>query len=302
MHEKRKNTELRQEWEKLVFAWKMHLAEQVYLARFSLRNRFYKNLSKFKTGFLGLGFLFVFSGCIILLMRKAVYAQASIGLEEAAYYVYLQKLASWVIGGGLLSVVVGMARRNYLFFKRAFDLLAAILGLVILSPLFLIIAILIKVDSSGPVFFRQRRLGLEGKIFNIWKFRTMRENAELETGPVWAYEDDPRITRIGAFLRESGLDALPQLMNVLSGRMSLIGPCSERPELAELIYKHNPDFKKRLKVKPGITGLAQVRFCYTTSFKDALTKLRYDLLYIDKMCWFLDFKIMFWTLANRLTD
>ena len=129
----------------------------------------------------------------------------------------------------------------------------------------------------------------------------MREHAELETGPVWAGEDDPRITRLGHFLRKTHIDELPQLINIFKGDMSLIGPCPERPVFVEKINIYIPKFNARLKIKPGITGLAQVRHRYSASIKDAAEKLKYDLLYIKKMCWTLDAKIIFWTIGRVLS-
>ena len=135
----------------------------------------------------------------------------------------------------------------------------------------------------------------------MFKFRTMRENAELETGPVWADDDDPRVTRIGYFLRKSHLDELPQLINVFCSDMSLIGPRPERPEMTDLITNHIPAFKKRLNIRPGITGLAQVRYSYGASIKDAARKLKYDIIYMRKACFLLDIQIILWTVARVAT-
>ena len=120
-------------------------------------------------------------------------------------------------------------------------------------------------------------------------------------GPVWAGEDDPRITRLGRFLRKSHIDEIPQLINVFKGEMSLVGPRPERPEMIKEINSRIPNFNQRLKIKPGITGLAQVRYNYGASFKDAARKLEYDILYIKKMCWLLDFRIIYWTVGRALT-
>ncbi|MCM8756786.1 MAG: sugar transferase [Candidatus Omnitrophica bacterium] len=210
----------------------------------------------------------------------------------------LNKWLSLIIGGGLLSYSL---TKKYFLFKRIFDIIISFLGIVFLSPLFLIITILIKIDSYGPVFFRQERVGENGRIFTILKFRTMRNGAELETGPVWADDNDPRITGIGRFLRKSHLDELPQLINVFKGDMSIIGPRPEREVFLDMISKQIPHFKERLKVKPGITGLAQVRYRYGASIKDAGRKLKYDLIYIKRMCWLLDFQIILWTLGRVLT-
>lgn len=201
----------------------------------------------------------------------------------------------------LRRVVPGRLAARFQNFKQAFDFLIASVGLALLSPLFLIVSILIKIDSPGIAFFKQRRTGKDGRPFRMWKFRTMREDAESETGPVWAGEDDPRITRLGRFLRKSHIDELPQLINVFRGEMSLIGPRPERPEFVEEINGSIAHFNERLKVRPGITGLAQVRYRYGASIKDAARKLKYDLLYIKKMCWMLDFRILFWTVGRALS-
>lgn len=275
----------------LYFAWEMYIREQVYHLRL---NR--KIIASFLILFLGVSGIF-----ILRLIETNVYAQGEMALYNAPFIFPLQRLFVWVFRGGLLGVVLGVVRRKYLIFKKIFDMGIAIVGLIVLSPLFFIIALLIKIDSAGPVFFKQTRVGKDETIFNIWKFRTMRYNAELETGPVWAKEDDPRTTKIGCFLRKSHLDELPQLFNVLFGHMSLIGPRPERPELAEEINKHVPHFHRRLEIKPGITGLAQVRYAYGASIRDSAKKLKFDLLYMKRICWFLDMQILFWTVGRVLT-
>jgi len=231
----------------------------------------------------------------------AVYAQGESVANSSVSVSLLGAFPSWLMGGSIISIMVGFARRKYNFFKRCFDIIVAGTGLVVFCPLFLIIWFLVKIDSDGPVFFRQMRLGKDGALFEIWKFRTMRNNAEFETGPVWTQDGDPRVTRIGEFLRKSHLDELPQLINILRGDMSLIGPRPERPEFMQAICAQIPHFRKRLDVRPGITGLAQTRYHYGASLKDAARKLRYDTLYIKKQCWLLDFQIIFWTIGRVLT-
>jgi len=211
------------------------------------------------------------------------------------------EIFSLILKISLAIIFAFWARIRYSSFKRLFDFSFATIGLILASPLFIIIAFLIKLDSKGSIFFKQQRVGRNGKIFNMWKFRTMREYAELESGPVWAKDDDPRVTRVGRFLRKSHLDELPQLINVFKGDMSLIGPRPERYMFIEMIHRHIPEYKERLKVKPGITGLAQVRYKYGASVKDAAKKLKYDLLYIKKMCWLLDFQILWWTAEKIFT-
>jgi len=176
--------------------------------------------------------------------------------------------------------------------KRFLDMTLAFAALVLALPVMAAVAVLIKLDSAGPVLFRQPRLGKNGAVFILNKFRSMRADAEKETGPVWAQERDPRITRVGAFLRLTRLDELPQLFNVLVGHMSFIGPRPERPEFVFELQKVIPFYMERLCVKPGITGWAQVRYRYGASVNDALQKLQYDLYYIKNLSLFLDLLIL----------
>ncbi len=188
----------------------------------------------------------------------------------------------------------------YAVAKRVLDVALASFFLVLFSPLMVLIAIAIKVGSEGPVIYRQKRLGLRGRVFTIYKFRSMRHDAEKHSGAVWAMQDDPRVTRIGKFLRATHLDELPQLINVIKGDMSLVGPRPERPEIAKRLITHFPDYWKRLQVKPGITGLAQVRYRYDCSLRDVKNKLRYDLFYIRKANFWLDLWILFDTIEHVL--
>ena len=160
--------------------------------------------------------------------------------------------------------------------KRLIDLIVSIVALVIFSPVILAVSIAIVRETGRPIFYLQDRVGLNGKIFKIVKFRTMVQNAEKYTGAVLSKEDDPRVTKVGKFLRKTGLDEIPQFINVLRGEMSVVGPRPERPELIEKIRKDVPNFEMRLKVKPGITGYAQLYGKYDTSFD---YKLKMDLLY-----------------------
>ena len=148
-----------------------------------------------------------------------------------------------------------------------------------MSPLMAIIAALIKLDTPGPAIFRQERIGLRGKKFTVYKFRSMRRDAEKQTGPTWAKENDERVTAIGAFLRKCRLDELPQCFNVLKGDMSFIGPRPERPYFVELLKREIRYYDLRHYVKPGITGWAQVMYPYGASIEDAYHKLQYDLYY-----------------------
>ena len=193
---------------------------------------------------------------------------------------------------------------------------AALVLLALISPLMLLIALAIKLDSpGGPVLFRQERVGLDrrrrrapgdssapgqdrrtargaGQVFMIYKFRTMIPNAERKTGPVWATEDDPRITRVGAILRQLRFDELPQLFNIVRGQMRLIGPRPERPHFVSQLVQEIPDYAQRHRVHPGITGLAQVEREYDSCIKDVRTKLKYDLFYVNNRCGLMDAKIL----------
>ncbi len=176
-------------------------------------------------------------------------------------------------------------------YKRCVDLLLSVTGLVLSAPLFPLIALAVKLDSPGPLFFRQERVGLGEKTFTLYKFRSMRQDAERD-GAVWAEKNDARITRVGAVLRNSRIDEIPQLINVLRGEMSFIGPRPERPEFVEKLRKEIYYYSKRHTIKPGVTGWAQVRYPYGSTVQDAIEKLRYDLYYIKNLSVFLDTKII----------
>lgn len=182
-----------------------------------------------------------------------------------------------------------------LAFKRLTDFLAAGLGLLLSAPVWLTIPLLIKLDSKGPVFFRQDRVGERGRVFQVLKFRSMRADAEALTGPVWASEKDPRVTRVGDFIRKTRIDEIPQLLNVLKGEMSFVGPRPERPFFVEQLSSQIPYYVQRHFVKPGVTGLAQVKYSYGATVEDALEKLRYDLYYIKRMGFWMDLSIIFET-------
>jgi lipopolysaccharide/colanic/teichoic acid biosynthesis glycosyltransferase len=160
------------------------------------------------------------------------------------------------------------------------------------------VALAVKLDSAGPIIYSQTRVGLRGKHFKIYKFRTMRQDAELLTGPVWARQNDARITRIGNFLRKTHLDELPQFFNVIKGEMSLVGPRPERPHFVSELRTAIPHYDRRHFAKPGVTGLAQVKRSYDETIADVRKKVRYDVLYIKKMCPLLDIKVIFMTLGE----
>lgn len=182
--------------------------------------------------------------------------------------------------------------------KRLFDLAAACLGLALTLPLWPLIALAIRLSSPGPVWYRQERVGLHGRGFQMLKFRTMRADAEARTGPVVAALDDHRVTRVGRLLRRSRLDELPQLVNVLVGDMSLVGPRPERPYFVRQFLKSVPAYVQRYSVRPGITGLAQVRGAYDIS---ARNKVRYDLVYLENRSFLLDLKILAQTVGVVLS-
>jgi exopolysaccharide biosynthesis polyprenyl glycosylphosphotransferase len=182
-------------------------------------------------------------------------------------------------------------------FKRIFDISFSLIILIITLPLMLIVAVIIRLESPGPVFYKQSRVGEQAKLINVYKFRTMINNAESMSGPVLSNENDRRITRVGRFLRRSRIDELPQLINVLKGEMSLIGPRPERPFFVEKLEKNLPEYKYRHKVKTGITGLAQVYGYYSTDPQD---KLRMDLLYANKSSVLMDLKIILQTIKVML--
>ena len=179
--------------------------------------------------------------------------------------------------------------------KRLVDFVASAILLIIFSPIALITAIAIKLDSPGPILFSQERVGENGKVFKIFKFRSMKADAEKQTGPVWATEDDPRITRVGRIIRKLRIDEIPQLLNVFKGDMSFVGPRPERPYFVEQLRKKIRYYDERFTVKPGITGWAQIKYPYGASEKDALEKLKYDLYYIKNMSLVMDLVVIFHT-------
>lgn len=184
------------------------------------------------------------------------------------------------------------------FAKRIFDMALSTVGLILALPIIVGVAFVVKLTDGGPIFFKQERLTIDNKTFNVYKFRTMVINAEEVSGPVFATARDPRITPIGHFLRATRFDELPQLINVLNGSMSIVGPRPEREYFVNQFIKTTPSFEYRTAVKAGVTGLAQVLGKYTTSFED---KLRYDLMYIKNYSFLLDIKIIIKTLKVVLT-
>jgi len=190
----------------------------------------------------------------------------------------------------------GFQRTAWIMFtKRALDIVVSSLGLLLAAPLALITAIAIKLDSSGPVLYCQERVGADEKPFVLYKFRSMQCDAEAATGPQWAAKDDPRVTRVGRIMRKLRIDEIPQLMNVLNGEMSLVGPRPERPFFVSQLKEQIPYYELRFTVKPGITGWAQISYQYGDSEDDATEKLQFDLYYTKHMSAIFDLQILFET-------
>lgn len=198
---------------------------------------------------------------------------------------------SWLVfGGGFDQSFVRM------FMKRTFDLLCSGAILAVTFPLMLIAALAVRLEDRGPVFYSQERVGRDGKSFLVHKFRSMRADAEKGGKPQWAAQNDPRVTRVGNFMRKTRIDELPQILNVFKGEMSFVGPRPERPYFVEQLIEVVPYYNVRHSIKPGITGWAQVRYGYGSSAEDALQKLQYDLYYVKNNSLFLDFLVLINTL------
>jgi exopolysaccharide biosynthesis polyprenyl glycosylphosphotransferase len=176
--------------------------------------------------------------------------------------------------------------------KRISDVIISLFILTLTLPLNILVSIAIKLEGKGPVLFKQERIGMNNKKFKIYKFRSMYQDAEKNTGPVWSTKNDPRVTRIGKMIRQLRIDEIPQFINVLKGEMSLVGPRPEREYFVEMLSQQLPYYKRRLKVRPGITGWAQVKHKYDESIEDVKVKLRYDLFYIENMSLRMDIKIL----------
>jgi sugar transferase (PEP-CTERM system associated) len=213
--------------------------------------------------------------------------------EQTRHEVPIDSLkSSWLVYGH--GFVQGPVRRAV---KRAFDIVSSTLLLVLASPVMLVTAILIALESPGPVLYRQLRVGLGGRTFHCTKFRSMRSDAEKDGVARWATKNDPRITRVGAFIRKMRIDELPQLWSVLKGEMSLVGPRPERPAFVEDLKKQIPFYEIRHTVKPGITGWAQVRFQYGESMEDAKRKHQFDLYYVKNNSILLDLLVLIETVS-----
>ena len=188
----------------------------------------------------------------------------------------------------------------FIVIRRVISITVSLIGLILAAPLVPLIILAIVVDSRGPVFYTQSRVGKGGRVFKVVKFRTMRQDAEAASGPTWAGDNDPRVTRVGKFLRSSRLDEIPQLWCVLKGDMAFVGPRPERPEFIEQLSKEIPYYGVRHMVRPGLTGWAQVKYKYGSTMEDSLEKLQYDLYYIKNASIGLDLLIMFLTVKTVL--
>ena len=191
-------------------------------------------------------------------------------------------------------------RRTSMIYQAAINLILAAIGVVVAAPIMLLTALAVRLTSAGPVLYRQVRVGMDSLPFTLYKFRSMRADAEAETGAVWASKDDPRITPVGRTIRKLRIDEIPQLFNVLKGEMSIVGPRPERPEIVQSLSEQIPYYRRRHCVRPGITGWAQVNYKYGDTLEDVIQKLEYDLYYIKNMSLSLDNYIIFLTIKATL--
>jgi len=230
--------------------------------------------------------------------NKELVAVRTMGVPIEDCHSFYERLASKIAITDLppewIALSEGFRRdRLILAAKRVIDVLVAFLGLILSAPLALVTAIAIKSESSGSVFYRQERVGQNEKRFTLFKFRSMAEGAEDQMGPVWAAENDPRVTSVGAIIRKLRIDEIPQMINVLKGEMSFVGPRPERPYFVDQLKQTIPYYDLRHSVKPGITGWAQISYQYGDSERDAIEKLQYDLYYIKHMSPVFDLQIIF---------
>jgi exopolysaccharide biosynthesis polyprenyl glycosylphosphotransferase len=213
-----------------------------------------------------------------------------VAYEELLHRVPIRYLeAEWIIRS-----FVDKARSETFseMLKRTVDILGGLVGMILLLLLFPLVATAILVESGMPILYKQTRLGRNGQLYNIYKFRTMRQDAEPNGQPQWAEENDRRATKVGLILRKTHIDEIPQFYNVLHGEMSLVGPRAERPELVEWFQKHVPFYRARLLVRPGMTGWAQVNQPYASTIDETIEKLEYDLYYIMHRSFIMDLRIM----------
>jgi sugar transferase (PEP-CTERM system associated) len=231
-----------------------------------------------------------------LRMQGVKIEEATSWLEKISGKIEVENLyPSWLVYGEGF-------RRSTLFIavRRVISVVISLVGLILALPLLPLISLIVRLDSDGPVFYTQTRVGKGGRLFKVVKFRTMRQDAEAANGPQWAGDKDPRVTRVGKFLRNSRLDEIPQLWCVLKGEMAFVGPRPERPEFIEWLSKEIPYYGVRHMVRPGVTGWAQVKYKYGSTVEDSREKLQYDLFYIKNASIGLDMLIMFLTIKTVL--
>ncbi len=200
-----------------------------------------------------------------------------------------------LVGVPLIDINLNIETFYSRILKRVFDVFLSLIGIMICLPMWFIIGLIIKLDSHGSIFYFQSRSGRKGELFNIIKFRSMVHNAESNTGPIWSKLDDSRITRFGKILRRVHLDETPQLINILKGDMSIVGPRPERPFFVNKLKETYPFYSRRLKLRPGVTGWAQINQPFDTNVKDVHQKLKFDFFYIENLSLRLDFHIIFRT-------
>ncbi len=231
-----------------------------------------------------------------LRMQGVKIEEATSWLEKISGKIEVENLyPSWLVFGE------GFRRSTaFILVRRAVSIVISLIGLILTLPLIPLIMLAIRLDSKGPVFYTQTRVGKAGRVFKVVKFRTMRQDAEAASGPKWAGDNDPRVTRVGKFLRSSRLDEIPQLWCVLKGEMAFVGPRPERPEFIEWLSKEIPYYGVRHMVRPGLTGWAQVKYKYGSTVEDSREKLQYDLFYIKNASIGLDLLIMFLTVKTVL--
>jgi len=231
-----------------------------------------------------------------LRMQGVQIEEATSWLEKISGKIEVEELSpSWLVFGQ------GFRRSAaFILVRRVVSFIISLIGLILALPLFPLIMLAIRLDSKGPVFYTQTRVGKAGRVFKVVKFRTMRQDAEAASGPKWAGDNDPRVTRVGKFLRSSRLDEIPQLWCVLKGEMAFVGPRPERPEFIEWLSKEIPYYGVRHMVRPGLTGWAQVKYKYGSTVEDSREKLQYDLFYIKNASIGLDLLIMFLTVKTVL--
>jgi len=231
-----------------------------------------------------------------LRMQGVKIEEATTWLEKISGKIEVENLyPSWLVFGE------GFRRSTaFILVRRVVSVVISLIGLILALPLLPLIMLAVRLDSKGPVFYTQTRVGKGGRTFKVVKFRTMRQDAEAASGPKWAGDNDPRVTRVGKFLRSSRLDEIPQLWCVLKGDMAFVGPRPERPEFIEWLSKEIPYYGVRHMVRPGLTGWAQVKYKYGSTVEDSREKLQYDLFYIKNASIGLDLLIMFLTVKTVL--